>query len=189
MNQTEQQFDKIVSICKDIFIKKLKDYGASWRLLRPSSVTDQLFIKANRIRSIQMKGTSKINEDIKSEFIGIINYGIIGLIQLELGFAEKVDISAEQAVELYDKYIQKSKDLMSNKNHDYDEAWRRMRVESFVDIILMKICRIKEIENHAGKTLISEGIDANYYDIINYSIFALIKLEEIEKNAQQPLNN
>jgi hypothetical protein len=178
MNQTDKQFDQIAAICRNIFIQKLKDYGASWRLLRPTSVTDQLYIKANRIRNIQVKGFSKINEGIRSEFIGIVNYAIIGLIQLEKGFAEKPDLSVEETIALYDKYMQQAKELMMDKNHDYDEAWRHMRIESMVDLILMKIERTKQIEKNDGKTLISEGIDANYFDMINYAIFALIKMDE-----------
>jgi hypothetical protein len=185
MNQTNKQFDEIALICRNIFIQKLKDYGTSWRLLRPASVTDQLYIKANRIRNIQVTGFSKINEGIRSELIGIINYGIIGLIQLEKSFAEKPDLSVEAATALYDKYMQHAKELMMNKNHDYDEAWRNMRIESMVDLILMKIERTKQIEENEGKTLISEGIDANYFDIINYAVFALIKMEENERQQKE----
>ncbi|MDD3078552.1 MAG: DUF1599 domain-containing protein [Paludibacter sp.] len=178
MNRTDEQFDQAASICRDIFTKKLKDYGASWRILRPQSVTDQIFIKANRIRSIETKGVSKVNEGIRSELIAIVNYGIIGLIQLELGFSETDDLTVEKALELYNKYMQQAKDLMAAKNHDYDEAWRSMRMESYTDLILMKIYRTKQIEDNQGKTLISEGIDANYFDMINYSVFGLIKMEE-----------
>jgi hypothetical protein len=177
MIHTEQQFDKIGSICSDIFTKKLKDYGAAWRIMRPSSLTDQIFIKANRIRSLEIKGSSKIDEGIRSELIGIVNYAIIGLIQLELGYAETDDLSVDKAIELYQKYMQTAKELMMAKNHDYDEAWRSMRNESYTDLILMKLYRTKQIENNKGKTIISEGIDANYLDMINYAIFGLIKLE------------
>jgi hypothetical protein len=156
----------------------MKDYGASWRIMRTRSVTDQIFIKANRIRSIEIKGVSKVDEDIRSELIGIVNYGIIGLIQLELGVSDDDDIGREKALQLYDKYMQKAKDLMMNKNHDYDEAWRSMRMESYTDLILMKINRTKKIEDNDGETLISEGIDANYLDMINYAVFGLIKMEE-----------
>jgi hypothetical protein len=156
----------------------MKDYGASWRIMRTRSVTDQIFIKANRIRSIEIKGVSKVDEDIRSELIGIVNYGIIGLIQLELGVSDDDDIGREKALQLYDEYMQKAKDLMMNKNHDYDEAWRSMRMESYTDLILMKINRTKKIEDNDGETLISEGIDANYLDMINYAVFGLIKMEE-----------
>ena len=176
MNTTSQQFDQVTAVCRDIFAKKLKDYGASWRILRPRSVTDQIFIKANRIRSIETKGVNKVGEDIGGELIAIVNYGIIGLIQLELGFAEKDDLSIEEALKLYNKYTEQAKNLMADKNHDYDEAWRSMRTESYTDMILMKIYRTKQIEEHDGKTLISEGIDANYYDMINYAVFGLIKM-------------
>lgn len=178
MSHTDQQFDQVATICTEIFIKKMKDYGASWRILRPQSVTDQIFIKANRIRSIETKGVSKVNEGIRSELIAIVNYGIIGLIQLELGFSEVDDLTFEKSVELYKKYLQEAKKLMMDKNHDYDEAWRTMRIQSYTDLILMKIYRTKQIEDNLGKTLISEGIDANYFDMINYAVFGLIKLSE-----------
>lgn len=177
MKDTKQQFEHVISICRDVFSKKLHDYGAAWRIMRPSSITDQIFIKANRIRSLEVKGVSMINEGIRPEFIGIVNYGIIGLIQLELGYAEKEDINEQQALELYDKYAKNALELMLAKNHDYDEAWRSMRITSYTDLILMKISRTKQIEELNGKTLISEGIDANYMDMINYSVFGLIKLE------------
>lgn len=177
MKDTKQQFEHVISICRDVFSKKLHDYGAAWRIMRPSSITDQIFIKANRIRSLEVKGVSMINEGIRPEFIGIVNYGIIGLIQLELGYAEKEDINEQQALELYDKYSKNALELMLAKNHDYDEAWRSMRITSYTDLILMKIYRTKQIEELNGKTLISEGIDANYMDMINYSVFGLIKLE------------
>lgn len=177
MSNTQQQFDHIISICRNLFEKKLTDYGASWRILRPQSVTDQIFIKAKRIRSIEEKGVSKIDEDINSEFIAIVNYGIIGLMQLELRHADEVDIMPDQALAMYDEYVTKTKNLMFAKNHDYGEAWRSMRISSYTDLILMKIYRTKQIENNKGQTLVSEGVDANYMDMINYSIFALIKLE------------
>ena len=177
MKDTKQQFEHVISICRDVFSKKLHDYGAAWRIMRLSSITDQIFIKANRIRSLEVKGVSMINEGIRPEFIGIVNYGIIGLIQLELGYAEKEDINEQQALELYDKYAKNALELMLAKNHDYDEAWRSMRITSYTDLILMKIYRTKQIEELNGKTLISEGIDANYMDMINYSVFGLIKLE------------
>jgi hypothetical protein len=178
MSQTNQQFDHVAKICSEIFTKKMKDYGAAWRIMRSQSITDQIFIKANRIRSIEIKGVSKVDEDIRSELIAIVNYGIIGLIQLELGYAVKEDLSFERGLELYNKYLQQAKELMMAKNHDYDEAWRTMRMESYTDLILMKIQRTKQIEDNDGQTLISEGVDANYFDMINYAIFGLIKIEE-----------
>jgi len=176
MQQTDKQFDQVVGFCEDISTKKLKDYGTAWRILRPESVTDQIFIKAKRIRSFEITGVQKVDENIRSEYIGIINYAIIGLIQLELGASETSDLSEEIAVELYKKYADLSKKLMLDKNHDYGEAWRSMRISSYTDLILMKIHRTKQIEDLNHKTIISEGVDANYYDMINYSVFALIKL-------------
>ncbi len=178
MSHTDQQFDQAASICRDIFTKKMKDYGSSWRILRPQSVTDQIFIKANRIRSIETKGVSKVDEGIRSELIAIVNYGIIGLIQLELGHSETDDLTFDKGVELYSRYLLEAKKLMMDKNHDYDEAWRTMRMESYTDLILMKIYRTKQIEDNQGQTLISEGVDANYFDMINYAIFGLIKMQE-----------
>lgn len=174
---TIQQFDSVITICRNLFEKKLKDYGASWRIMRPSSITDQLYIKANRIRSLEIKGESKIDEGIRSEFIAIVNYGVIGLIQLNREFSDGIDITNEHAIELYDKHLTETKELMYAKNHDYDEAWRNMRISSYTDLILTKIYRTKQIEENQGKTLVSEGIDANYMDMINYALFALIKLE------------
>lgn len=171
---TATQFAEMIAKCKDIFVKKLKDYGTSWRIMRPSSLTDQIYIKARRIRSIEEKGVASVNEGIEPEFIGIVNYCAIALIQLKLGTGEPIPV--EEAEKLYDEAINSATSLMFNKNHDYDEAWRQMRVSSFTDIILQKLLRTKEIENHNGKTLISEGVDANYMDMINYSLFALIKL-------------
>ena len=176
MEDTKQQFEHVIKICRSLFEKKLHDYGAAWRIMRPSSVTDQIFIKANRIRSIEVKGVALIDEGIRSEFIAIVNYGIIGLIQLELGYAETNDMSVEKALEMYDKYANMALELMLAKNHDYDEAWRSMRISSYTDLILMKIYRTKQIEELSGATLVSEGIDANYMDMINYSVFGLIKL-------------
>lgn len=181
MQHTKDQFEHIIGICRELFSNKLKDYGASWRIMRPESVTDQIFIKANRIRSLETKETAMIDEGIRSEFIAIVNYGVIGLIQLELGYADAADISAEEALALYDKHITETKELMYAKNHDYDEAWRNMRISSYTDLILMKIYRTKQIEANKGKTLVSEGIDANYMDMINYALFALIKLEYNEE--------
>ena len=177
MEETKKQFEHVIAICRDLFAKKLHDYGAAWRIMRPSSVTDQIFIKANRIRSIEVKGVSLIDEGIRPEFMAIVNYGIIGLIQLELGYAETEDITEERALDLYDRYAKKALELMLAKNHDYDEAWRSMRITSYTDLILMKIYRTKQIESLAGHTLVSEGIDANYMDMINYSVFGLIKIE------------
>ena len=177
MKDTRQQFEHVISMCRDLFAKKLHDYGAAWRIMRPVSVTDQIFIKANRIRSIEIKGVTMVDEGIRPEFIGIVNYGIIALIQLDLGYAEKDDLSAQDALDLYDRYAKKAFDLMMAKNHDYDEAWRSMRISSYTDLILMKIYRTKQIEGHNGTTLVSEGIDANYLDMINYAVFGLIKLE------------
>ena len=177
MADTIAQFEKVIALCRDLFQKKLVDYGPSWRIMRPQSITDQIFIKANRIRSLEVKGVSMVDEGIKPEFIGIVNYGVIGLIQLAKGFADTTDMTAEEAMTLYDKYITETKELMYAKNHDYDEAWRSMRISSYTDLILMKIYRTKQIESHNGKTIVSEGIDANYMDMINYAIFGLIKLE------------
>lgn len=177
MEDTNKQFEQIIAVCRDLFSKKLHDYGAAWRIMRPSSVTDQIFIKANRIRSIETKGSAMINEGPRSEFIGIVNYGIIGLIQLELGYADKDDLSVEKALEYYDKYAHAALELMKAKNHDYDEAWRSMRISSYTDLILMKIYRTKQIEALAGNTIVSEGIDANYMDMINYAVFGLIKID------------
>ncbi len=177
MLTTDQQYDAVIHQCRDIFAKKLTDYGSSWRILRPASVTDQLFIKASRIRSLETKKEAMIDEDARNEWIAIVNYGAIGLIQLEKGYAEEADLTPQEALALYDAYVQRAKTLMMAKNHDYDEAWRMMRVESYTDLILMKLYRTKQIEDHSGRTLISEGIDANYFDMINYAVFALIKIE------------
>lgn len=174
-NVTEQQFKDVMTECRTLFEKKLHDYGASWRILRPSSLTDQLFIKAKRIRSLEIKKESLVGEGIRPEFIALINYGIVGLIQLERGYVDKVDMSAKEAMALYDQHAREALELMLKKNHDYDEAWRSMRVSSYTDFILTKIQRVKEIEDLAGETLVSEGIDSNYMDIINYSVFGAIK--------------
>lgn len=174
--RTEEQFKAVMTECRSLFEKKLHDYGPSWRILRPSSLTDQLFIKAKRIRSLEVKKESLVGEGIRPEFIGLINYGIIGLIQLDKGFADTPDMSAGDAMALYDRYAGDALQLMLRKNHDYDEAWRSMRVSSYTDFILTKIQRVKEIEDLGGATLVSEGIDANYMDIINYAVFGVIKL-------------
>jgi hypothetical protein len=173
---TSQEYYAVIVECRSLFEKKMKDYGSAWRILRPASMADQIFIKASRIRSIQISGEQKVDEDIRGEFIAIINYSIMALVQLELGNTEKPDLSLEKSLEFYDKYTKQAHDLMTNKNHDYGEAWRDMRQCSFVDIILQKILRIKQIEDNQGKTLVSEGVDANYFDMINYAVFALIKM-------------
>jgi len=178
---TNRQFEQTIAECRALFEKKLHDYGASWRILRPSSLTDQLFIKAKRIRSLEIKKESLVGEGIRPEFIALINYGIVGLIQLSNGFSDTVDISVEEALTLYDQYAQEALELMKRKNHDYDEAWRGMRVSSYTDFILTKIERVKEIEEIAlrgGQLKVSEGIDSNYMDIINYAVFGVIKLSE-----------
>ena len=178
MQNTTTQFDQVVSKCTEIFEKKTIDYGTAWRILRSSSLTDQIFIKANRIRTIQENKVSKVDEGIESEFIGIINYCVMALIQLELKDDERLELPSEDVIKMYNHYILTSKQLMEQKNHDYGEAWRDMRVSSLTDLILMKILRVKQIEDNSGKTIISEGIDANYYDMINYAIFAMIHLSE-----------
>jgi len=175
-DKTKQQFETIMQQCTKVFEDKLKDYASAWRILRIPSLTDQIYIKANRIRSIQQKGVQKVDEGVVPEFIAIVNYSVMALIQLELGVADIPDMDHETALNYFKKYLGQSRDLMMNKNHDYDEAWRIMRISSLTDIILMKLLRIKQIENNQGKTLVSEGLDANYYDIINYSVFALIKI-------------
>lgn len=177
MSNTAQQYDAIISICRNLYSNKMKDYGSAWRILRLPSLTDQIFIKAQRIRSLQENEVRKVDEDESSEFIGIINYSIMALIQLEKGVADQPDLDVEEAVALYDKKIQLTKELMENKNHDYGEAWRDMRVSSLTDLILQKILRVKQIEDNKGKTLVSEGIDANYQDMINYAVFALILMD------------
>ena len=178
MQKTNQQYDLVVAQCRELFVNKMKDYGPTWRILRPETLTDQIFIKAKRIRTLEINRVSRVGEDIWPEYIGIINYGIMAIIQRELGFVDKIDISRERALELYDQHIASTKALMIDKNTDYGEAWRDMRVSSYTDFILNKVERIKEIEDHDGKTLVSEGIDSNYQDIINYAVFALIKHNE-----------
>ncbi|MCH2213577.1 MAG: DUF1599 domain-containing protein [Flavobacteriales bacterium] len=177
--KTEAQYDNVARECEDIFFKKMRDYGTAWRILRTSSITDQIFIKANRIRTIQQLEQKKIDEGIRPEFIGIINYSIMALIQLEL-IDDEIHLDEKEAKGLYEKYRQEAFSLMQKKNHDYGEAWRTMRVSSLTDLILMKLLRIKQIEDNRGNTLISEGIDANYYDIINYAVFAMIHLNLTE---------
>lgn len=177
MQNTSSQYDAAIKLCKDIFLKKMKDYGTAWRNLRPTSLTDQIFIKAQRIKSIEEKGTQKVVDDIKGEYIGIINYCIISLIQLDLANDPRMELPYEEVERLYNKYSGQTKKLMEDKNHDYGEAWRDMRLSSLTDLILMKIFRVKQIEDNKGQTIISEGVDANYMDMLNYSVFALIKLQ------------
>lgn len=183
MKNTLKEFDEVIAVCRNLFMKKMEDYGLSWRVLRPTSITDQLFIKAQRIRSIEDKGCQKvenIGDDIRSEYIGIVNYAVMAQIQLAHGAAAagSGELGKDDIRTLYEKYVQNAKELLLDKNHDYDEAWRRMRISSFVDIILMKLMRVKQIEDHAGNTCVSEGLDANFYDIFNYAVFALIQLNE-----------
>ena len=178
MSNTSQEYDKIVHHCRTLFINKMSDYGSAWRILRLPSLTDQIFIKAQRIRSLQQNEVRKVDEDEAGEFIGIINYSVMALIQLQLGVVEQPDLKVAEATRLYDEKIQLTKTLMENKNHDYGEAWREMRVSSLTDLILQKLLRVKQIEDNKGKTIVSEGIDANYQDMINYSIFALILMQK-----------
>lgn len=178
MQETGAQYDEVIQQCRSLFINKMMDYGSAWRILRLPSLTDQIFIKAQRIRQLQENEVQKIEEGEVSEFIGIINYSLMALIQLELGVAELPDLNTNQATKLYDKHIMSTKSLMEDKNHDYGEAWREMRVSSLTDLILQKLLRVKQIEDNEGKTLVSEGIDANYQDMINYAVFALILIKE-----------
>lgn len=181
MQQTSEQYDAVITSCRDLFLKKMKDYGSAWRILRLPSLTDQIYIKAQRIRSLQENPVRKVDEDESSEFIGIINYSIMALIQLEKGIVDQPDLSEKEVLNLYDKYVEATKALMEDKNHDYGEAWRDMRVSSLTDLIIQKLLRVKQIEDNKGKTLVSEGIDANYQDMINYSVFAMIHLNENAK--------
>jgi hypothetical protein len=178
MPDTSKQYDAIIDQCRSLFINKMKDYGSAWRILRLPSLTDQIFIKAQRIRSIQQNKEQKVAEGAQSEFIGIINYSVMALIQLDRGVVEHPDLSEQQALELYNEKIALTRQLMLDKNHDYGEAWRDMRVSSLTDLILQKLLRVKQIEDNEGKTLVSEGIDANYQDMINYAVFAMIHLTE-----------
>lgn len=173
---TSQEFDAVIAVCKSLFLKKTKDYGTAWRILRPASITDQIFIKAQRIRTLEEKKVSKVGEDITSEYIGIINYCIIAMMQLELNENDPLELGLEAVAAAYDKKINETKELMFNKNHDYGEAWRDMRISSLTDLILMKIFRVKQIEDNQGQTLASEGVNANYQDMLNYAVFASIKL-------------
>lgn len=178
MAKTSAQYDKVIARCSEIFFKKTKDYGTAWRILRTSSLTDQIFIKAKRIRTIQETGQNKVGEDIEGEFVGIINYAVMALIQIELGEDAPLELSVDEGIRLYNHHVKVTKELMMKKNHDYGEAWRDMRVSSLTDLILMKLLRVKQIEDNEGQTLISEGIDANYQDMINYAVFALILIDE-----------
>jgi len=180
MGKTSEQYDKVIGKCIDVFSKKTKDYGTAWRILRTSSLTDQIFIKAQRIRTLEEKGVSKVGEGIEPEFIGIINYSLMAIIQMNLKDSTEMELDPNKATEMFRKEAAQAKALMENKNHDYGEAWRDMRISSFTDLILMKLLRIKQIEDNKGVTIMSEGIDANYFDIVNYAIFALIKMEEGE---------
>lgn len=175
VNDTNKEFEKVLKVCRDLFSKKLYDYGASWRIMRPESLTDQIFIKAKRIRTLETGAENMVGEDINSELIGIVNYGIISLVQLELGYSDNCDIDADKALALYDEKAQITLELMKKKNHDYNEAWRGMRTSSYTDLILTKIWRTKQIEELRGETKVSEGVDANYMDMINYAVFGLIK--------------
>lgn len=177
MSTTSQQYDKVIAICRALYTNKMKDYGSAWRILRLPSLTDQIFIKAQRIRGLQQNEVRKIDEDEIGEFIGIINYSIMALIQLDLGVVEQPDLDIAKATQLYDEKVALTKSLMEDKNHDYGEAWREMRVSSLTDLILQKLLRVKQIEDNKGKTLVSEGIDANYQDMINYAVFALILMK------------
>jgi hypothetical protein len=177
MSKTSQEYDKVIAICRELYTNKMKDYGSAWRILRLPSLTDQIFIKAQRIRSLQQNEVRKVDEDETGEFVGIINYSIMALIQLDLGVVEQPDLDVAKATELYDAKVQITKSLMEDKNHDYGEAWRDMRVSSLTDLILQKLLRVKQIEDNKGKTLVSEGIEANYQDMINYAVFALILMK------------
>lgn len=178
MSTTSQQYDQVITTCRTLFINKMKDYGSAWRILRLPSLTDQIYIKAQRIRGLQTLAERKVNEGEQSEFIGIINYSIMALVQLERGVVEQPDLNLEEATALYDQHIAATKKLMMDKNHDYGEAWREMRVSSLTDLILQKLLRVKQIEDNAGKTLVSEGLDANYQDMVNYAVFAMIHLDK-----------
>ncbi len=178
MQKTKKQYDNITAKCRSLFVNKMSDYGSAWRILRLPSLTDQIFIKAQRIRQLQENTTRKVDEDEIPEFIGIINYSVMALIQIEKGIADQPDLNLKEATELYDQHIAETKKLMEDKNHDYGEAWREMRISSLTDLILQKLLRVKQIEDNQGKTLVSEGIDANYQDMINYAVFALILMDD-----------
>ncbi|RRQ45511.1 DUF1599 domain-containing protein [Chryseobacterium sp. SC28] len=177
MPDTSAQFDKVIAICRDLFQKKMKDYGTAWRVLRPSSITDQIYIKVSRIRTLQTTDVKMVEESEEDEFIAIVNYSIIGLIQLKKGLSDEINADPDETMRLYDFYAQKAKELMERKNHDYGEAWREMRISSITDLIYQKVLRAKQIEDNQGKTLVSEGLDANYFDMLNYAVFCLIKIK------------
>lgn len=179
MHDTSAQFDGVLAACRALFEKKMKDYGTAWRVLRPSSVTDQIYIKVNRIRTLQMTDIKMVNDSEEDEFVAIVNYSIIGLIQLEKGFSDELNANPEEIINLYDSYAQQAKELMERKNHDYGEAWRDMRISSITDLIYQKVLRTKQIEDNEGRTLVSEGLDANYFDMLNYAVFCLIKMMEV----------
>ncbi len=187
MTKTSLQFDEVISKCRDLFQKKFKDYGASFRVLRTSSLTDQIFIKVKSLRNFQTSGVSKVGESQEENFIAIVNYAIIGLIQLEKGFSDTFDANGEEILSLYDQFSKEAKNLMEMKNHDYGEAWREMRISSITDLIFQKVLRTKQIEDNQGNTEVSEGIDANYFDMLNYAVFSLIKLSEDSKNFEPKL--
>jgi len=176
MQNTTKEFDKVIKECRELFEKKMKDYGTAWRVLRPSSITDQIYIKINRIQTLQTSQEKLVEEDERDEFIAIVNYSIIGLIQLQKGFSKEIEEDPQEIMKLYDAFAQEAKDLMFRKNHDYGEAWREMRVTSITDLIFQKVLRTKQIEDNQGKTLVSEGIEGNYFDMLNYAVFCLIKL-------------
>lgn len=178
MNKTLEQFREVIGKCRELFEHKTADYGTAWRILRPSSITDQLYIKAMRIRSIEEKGQQKVSDPVEAEFVGLINYSILALVQLETGSEVPLELSLQEAVSLYDRQVDENLRLLQNKNHDYGEAWRQMRISSMTDLILQKLLRIKQIEDNSGATLVSEGVAANYRDIINYAVFCLIKMDE-----------
>lgn len=179
MHDTSAQFDGVIAACRALFEKKMKDYGTAWRVLRPSSVTDQIYIKVNRIRTLQMTDIKMVKDSEEDEFVAIVNYSIIGLIQLEKGFSDELNANPEEIINLYDSYAQQAKELMERKNHDYGEAWRDMRISSITDLIYQKVLRTKQIEDNEGRTLVSEGLDANYFDMLNYAVFCLIKMMEV----------
>ncbi|WP_292009453.1 DUF1599 domain-containing protein [Chryseobacterium sp.] len=185
MSKTSVQFEKIISQCRDLFSKKLQDYGAAWRVLRPSSITDQIYIKVNRIRTLQMTDKKMVDESEDDEFVAIVNYSIIGLIQLEKGLSDDFNENKDEIISLYDKYADEAKALMERKNHDYGEAWRDMRISSITDLIYQKVLRTKQIEDNQGKTIVSEGLEANYFDMLNYAVFCLIKFSE-QQNQFEP---
>lgn len=182
---TEKEFHAVLTQCRQLFINKMKDYGPAWRILRTPSITDQIFIKVKRIRTLQTATEHLVDEGVEPEFIGIVNYAAMGIIQLQLGVVDQPDLTSEEATKLYDRVTTEAYELMTRKNHDYSEAWRDMRVSSITDLIMSKVLRTKSIEDHGGKTIVSEGLDANYYDMINYAVFALILLTEQKKGCHE----